>query len=103
METETKHPWDLAAEKNQTLVVRLLGPIWGVYYPHRKSADCYLTFDDKSVKCCQCEKDIVLENNELGPWIEHIKSHSRKKLVNPVVFIAWQDGQHYVAEEKRLI
>src|SRR5271157_3215964 len=89
--------WDLAKSINQTIVVRIIGPMYGVYYPWRKTADMYVAVDGHPIKCCQpkCEAEIPCQNG-LDDWITHIKGHARCKLVKPIVFTGMDnDGKQF--------
>ena len=102
METETKaqNPWDLARELNQAIVGRILGPMYAVYYPYRKSGDLYVAIDGSPIHCCQCDEDIPVDGG-LKSWREHIRKHSRRKLVKPIMIIAADnEGKVHVVQEK---
>jgi hypothetical protein len=99
--TKPTNPWDLAKEKNQALVVRIIGPMYGVYYPWRRTGDLYVAMEGHPIRCCQCEQDIPCDAG-LEDWLTHIRSHARRKLVNPIVFIAEDnEGKLVVAQEKK--
>jgi len=102
VETETKPQgaWDLAKSMNQTIVHRIIGPMYGVYYPYRKTGDLYVALDGHPIHCSQCDADIPVDAG-LEAWRQHIRSHSRRKLVNPIVFVAKDnEGDLHVAQEK---
>lgn len=103
MATETKpqSAWDLAKSLNQAIVNRIIGPMYGVYYPYRKSGDLYVALDGHPIRCCQCGQDIPVDDG-LESWRQHIRLHSRRKLVNPIVFVGRDnDGKLYAAQEKQ--
>jgi len=102
MTTETKpqNAWELAAYLNQTIVARVLGPMYGVYYPYRKTGDSYVAIEGHPIRCCRCDADIPVDAG-LRAWRDHIRSHSRRKLVNPMIFMTRDnEGKLHVAEEK---
>lgn len=50
-----------------------------VYYPYRKSPDCYMRFNgDPLVRCLQCDRDMYAGQHTL---IDHIRRHDRRKRV----------------------
>lgn len=99
-ETKAQNAWDLARELNQTIIVRIMGPMYGIYYPYRKTGDLYVAIEGYPIRCCQCDADVPVDDG-LKAWRQHIRSHSRRKLVNPMVFVARDnEGELHVAEEK---
>jgi len=88
MEVEAKQqePWDLAKSLNQAICVRVFGPMYAVYYPYRKTGDLYVAIEGHPIRCCQCAQDIPVDDR-LKAWSQHIRDHSRRKLVNPIIFV----------------
>jgi hypothetical protein len=69
-------PWEIAKREGKTAVTRVLGPMVGVYYPYRKTADLYGVHGDeevKSVYCCQCEQPFPKVD-----FISHVNSHNKQ-------------------------
>ena len=102
MTTETKPQgaWDLAKSLNQAICVRIMGPMYGVYYPYRKTGDLYVAIEDHPIRCCQCDADIPVDEG-LKAWRQHIRDHSRRKLVNPIIFAGRDnEGQAHAVQEK---
>jgi len=98
--TETKTPWDLAKSLNQTIVARIFGPMYAVYYPYRKSGDLYVAIEGDPIYCCQCEQDIPVDDS-LEAWREHIRGHARHKLTKPIIFVGKDnEGKIHAAQEK---
>jgi len=98
--TEPKTPWDLAKSLNQTIVARLFGCMYAVYYPYRKTGDLYVAIEGDPIHCCQCDEDIPVDDS-LVAWREHIRKHSKRKLVNPIVFVGRDnEGKIHAAQEK---
>lgn len=64
---------DLAKQEGKTVIVNLIGPMVGVYYPYRKSGDLYVTGTDGNSHCCQCDRDFPTEQ-----FIDHINSHNKQ-------------------------
>jgi len=103
MTTETKPQSapELARSLKQTIVARVIGPMYGVYYPYRKSGDLYVALDGHPIHCCQCDQDIPVDAS-LESWRQHIRKHSRRKLVNPIVFaVRDNEGEMHVYQEKQ--
>jgi hypothetical protein len=99
-EEEKQTPWGLAKKLNQTIVFRIIGPMYGVYYPYRKTGDMYVACEGHPIRCCQCDEDIPVDDS-LVRWREHIRKHSRVKLVNPIVFVGRDnEGKIHAAQEK---
>jgi len=99
-ETKPQTPWDLARSLNQAIVARILGPMYAVYYPYRKTGDLYVAIEGYPIRCCQCDEDIPVDDS-LVAWREHIRKHSRRKLVNPIVFVGRDnEGKIHAAQEK---
>jgi len=97
-ETKPKNASDLAKSLNQTIITRIFGPMYGVYYPHRKTGDLYVAIDGHPIRCCQCDANIPVDDG-LRAWRDHIRSHSRRKLVNPMIFLDRDNkGELYVAQ-----
>jgi hypothetical protein len=95
-----KNAIELAHTLNQTVCNRIIGAMYGVYYPWRKSGDLYIAMDDKPIHCCQCDRDILVDKG-LESWREHIKEHAHRKLVNPILFMGSDNnGKPYTAQEK---
>lgn len=92
--------WEMAENLNQTICVRLVGPIYGVYYPHRKTGDLYIAPDNLPIRCCQCDQDIPADDGFVS-WSKHIRSHSRRRLSKPIIFTAKDnDGKVISMQEK---
>jgi hypothetical protein len=70
-------PWDMAKGTGKTIITPVMGPMIGVYYPHRKTGDLYVALGGKPVHCCQCDADFPLE--ELSAHIESHDTRRRKK------------------------
>ena len=85
MKEQTTPSWDLAKSLNQTICARVFGPMYGVYYPWRKTGDLYVAVDGHPIRCCQCDQDIPVDDS-LKSWREHIRKHARRKLINPIIF-----------------
>jgi hypothetical protein len=99
-ETKPQGAWDLAKSLNQAICVRIMGPMYGVYYPYRKTGDLYVAIEDHPIRCCQCDADIPVDKG-LKAWRQHIRDHSRRKLVNPIIFAGRDnEGELHVAQEK---
>lgn len=100
VEKEPQNPWELAKSLNQAICARVLGPMYAVYYPWRKSGDLYVAIDGHPIHCCQCDEDIPVDGS-LKAWREHIRSHARRKLVNPIIFAGHDnEGKLHMAQEK---
>lgn len=69
-------PLHMAKGTGQVIVTRMFGPIMGVYYPHRKSPDCYVAGPDDVIKCCQEECGVEFPAGELS---DHIDFHDTRK------------------------
>ena len=70
----TKPPWEEAKETGKIVIARIMGPMIGVYYPYRKTADLYVALNEKPVHCCQCDGNFP--SKELA---QHIDSHDRRR------------------------
>lgn len=94
-----KTPWGLANSLNQAICARVLGPMYAVYYPWRKTGDLYVAIDGHPIRCCQCDQDIPVDTG-LKAWRDHIRSHARRKLKNPIIFVGKDnDGKVHAAQE----
>jgi len=69
-----RSPWGMAEGTGKTIITRVMGPMIGVYYPHRKTGDLYVALSGKPVFCCQCEAQFPL--SELP---QHIESHDTRR------------------------
>ncbi len=93
---------ELAKSANKVICARVFGPMYTVSYPWRKTPDLYVAVDNHPVRCCQCDKDIPVDDS-LTAWREHIRVHARRKTLPPIVFVGRDnDGQLYAAEETGL-
>ena len=99
-ETKPQNTWDLAKSLNQTIVILIVGPMYGVYYPHRKTGDLYVAISGHPIRCCQCNQDIPVDDG-LESWQEHIRLHSRRKLVNPILFVGKDTGGKLFTAQKK--
>jgi hypothetical protein len=91
---------ELAKSLNQTVCIRVIGPMYGVHYPWRKTADLYVAMEGSPIKCCQCDEGIPVDAG-LKSWREHIRHHARRKLVNPIMFVGRDnDGKPYASQER---
>ena len=59
-------------------VQRIVGPMLGVWYPHRKTPDLYVALDGEPVFCTQCEAKFPMEQLP-----EHILSHDSRRCRQP--------------------
>ena len=75
-------PWEFAKDEGKTVIVRLFGPMVGVYYPYRKTGDLYVALKEHPIHCCQCDQDVPD-----GEFLEHVKSHNREKRKYPKIII----------------
>lgn len=99
-ETKPQNPWELAKVLNQTICNRIFGPMYGVYFPWRKTGDLYVAVNGHPIRCCQCNEDIPVDDS-LESWRQHIRKHARRKLVNPIVFAGRDnEGRLHVVQEK---
>jgi len=93
-------PRDLAKSLNQAICYQIIGPMYGVYYPWRKSGDLYMANEGRPIFCCQCDQDIPVDDG-LKSWREHIRKHARRKLTNPIIFVGRDnEGKVYAAQER---
>ena len=100
MDKQPQAPWELAKSLDQTICTRLFGPMYGVYYPWRKTADFYVALDGSPIHCCQCDEGIPVDDS-LTTWRQHIRTHARRTLVNPILFIGRDnEGKVYVSQER---
>ena len=79
LKVEAKNPWELAETEGKTVIVRLMGPMIGVYYPYRKSGDLYVGSIELSIHCCQCDAP----DFESKDFLDHIRKHNRAKRKYP--------------------
>jgi hypothetical protein len=99
-QTTPQNPWGLAKSLNQAICTRVFGPMYGVYYPWRKSGDLYVAVDGHPIRCCQCDQDIPVDGG-LKSWREHIRKHARRKLINPIIFAGRDnEGKVHAAQER---
>ncbi len=70
----SRSPWDMAKGTGRTIITPVLGPMVGVYYPHRKTGDLYVALKDEPVFCCQCEAKFPMADLS-----KHIDSHDTRK------------------------
>jgi len=73
-EVTFKTPWEQAKATGKTIIMPVMGPMIGVYYPYRKTGDLYVVLRGAPVFCCQCEAKFPLK--ELP---QHIDSHDRRR------------------------
>lgn len=68
----------MAKGTGQVIVARLFGPIFGVYYPNRKTPDVYVAGPEETgmIKCCQTGCEIEFPSEELS---DHIDSHDTRR------------------------
>ena len=98
-QTTPQNPWELAKSLNQAICARVFGPIYAVYYPWRKSGDLYVA-NGYSIRCCQCDQDIPVDDS-LKAWRAHIRKHARRKLINPIIFAGRDNwGKAHAAQER---
>lgn len=74
-------PWHMAKGTGEVIVTKMLGPMLGVYYPHKKGPDLYVyeyfgPLGPDMVKCCQPGCDAYFPATELS---EHIDLHDTRK------------------------
>jgi hypothetical protein len=99
-QTTPQNPWELAKSLNQAICARVIGPMYGVYYPWRKSGDLYVAVEGHPIRCCQCDQDIPVDGG-LKSWREHIRKHARRKLINPIIFAGRDnEGKVHAAQER---
>jgi len=67
-------PWDMARGTGKIIITPVMGPIIGVYYPHRKTGDLYVAGPKGEVHCCQCEATFPLADLS-----KHIESHDTRR------------------------
>ena len=69
----SRSPWDMAKGTGKTIITRVMGPMIGVYYPHRKTGDLYVALRGEPVFCCQCEAKFPIADLP-----KHIESHDTR-------------------------
>jgi len=69
----SQSPWDMARGTGKTIITPLLGPMIGVYYPHRKTGDLYVAARGELVFCCQCKAKFPQAD-----FPKHIDSHDTR-------------------------
>ena len=68
-----RSPWDMARGTGKTIITPVMGPMIGVYYPHRKTGDLYVALKGEPVFCCQCEARFPIADLP-----QHIESHDTR-------------------------
>lgn len=68
-----RSPWDMARGTGKTIITPVMGPMIGVYYPHRKTGDLYVALKGEPVFCCQCEAKFPIADLP-----QHIESHDTR-------------------------
>ncbi len=77
-------PWEYAAAEGKTVIGRVFGPMVGVYYPDRKTADLYVAVTGSPIHCCQCDSDLA--DDGVAFWA-HIQQHNRRRRKYPGVIV----------------
>ena len=92
---KSQSPQELAVSLNQIICHRIIGSVFGIYYPHCKTCDLYIVIEGHPIKCCRCDADIPV-NKEIESWQEHIRSQTKRKLIKPILLIGKDnEGKYY--------